>query len=861
MFKIFRAVGLALLMTNLMFSVALSQSVKPPTYVDAKGVFRWTKDKKPVYLFGVNYTLPFAYGYRAVKALKLNHEQEIDKDVYHLARLGVDAFRVHVWDTEISDSLGNLKQNEHLRLFDYLVSKLEQRGIRIIITPIAFWGNGYPEPDERTGSFSDKYGKNGALVNEQAFEAQERYLQQFFSHVNPYTHRTYTADNFIIATEVNNEPHPSGPKTRATEYINRMKAAINSTGWNKPVFYNISESPWYADAVAKSKADGFSFQWYPIGLVAGHEQKGNMLPNVDRYTYPYDTIPEFKNRARMIYEFDAADVLSSYMYPAIARSFKQAGFQWVTQFAYDPLSTAYGNTEYQTHYLNLAYTPAKAISLLIANRAFHTLPADKKSGVYPLDSVFGAFRVSYKQSLSEMNTDQEFYYSGSTTTQPRNSKALQHIAGVGSSGVVKYSGYGAYFLDKLENGIWRLEVMPDAITVRDPFAKPSPSREAVHIAWNNQPMQITLTNLGSNFKVQGINAQNNYTTTAQQTQFTIKPGTYLLTKQGKNNSQWMGDHMMGYVKLNEFVAPQPVSHEPYIAHTPMAEVSAGKTIRVNVKAINIDSADKVTMMVKWPYGGPNRVAMTRVSPNDYVAMIPPDGSANGTISYRIVVQNMKGDYTIFPGGHKGNPNRWDDLNDDYWQTFVAAPDAKISLFNATTDQDKTNTYVPEAAKQAKIQWVGGSVSGQLTLRMSTLTVQQNQVLGMQLYVGDKINNRISDLPGVAKIVIKVRATAATTAKFRVALINQDAAAYATSAEVSTDFKMIEIPLNSLQPDSCLLLPRPYPGFMPLWFKAGSFTGLKLPDIDKLEITFNSDLNTAQLGKSAGIEVEAVWLEK
>jgi len=844
-----------------MLTTALGQSAKPPTYVDAKGVFSWTKDKKPVYLFGVNYTLPFAYGYRAVKALKLNHEQEIDKDVYHLARLGIDAFRVHVWDTEISDSLGNLKQNEHLRLFDYLVSKLEQRGIRIIITPIAFWGNGYPEPDEHTGSFSDKYGKNGALVNEQAFKAQERYLQQFFSHINPYTRKTYTADDFVIATEINNEPHPSGPKARATEYINRMKAAINSTGWNKPVFYNISESPRYADAVAKSKVNGFSFQWYPIGLVAGHEQKGNMLPNVDRYTYPYDTIPEFKNKARMIYEFDAADMLSSYMYPAIARSFKQAGFQWVTQFAYDPLLTAYGNTEYQTHFLNLAYTPAKAISLLIANRAFHNLPAGKKYGAYPLDSVFDAFRVSYKQSLSEMITDKEFYYSGSTLTSPRNSKTLQHIAGVGSSVVVKYPGYGAYFLDKLESGIWRLEVMPDAITVRDPFAKPSPSREAVHIAWNSQLMQINLTDLGTNFSVKGINAQNSYATTARENNFTIKPGTYLLTKQGGNSSQWNSNRMVGYLNLNEFVAPQPISREPYIAHIPATEVSVGKPITVNIKAINIDSADRITLMVKWPYSGSNQIIMTRVTPNDYMAVIPPDGSADGRINYRVIVQHGKGDYSVFPGGHQGNPSRWDDLNEDYWQTFVAAPYGNISLFNATTDQDKINTYVPETAKRAKIQWVGGSVTGQLALRMSTPALQQNQVLGMQLYVGSKLNNRVSDLSGVTKLVIKARSVGLPISEMRIALINQDAAAYGTKVEVSADFRTIKIPLNSLQPDSLLLLPRPYPSFMPLWFKSGSSTGFKLPESDKLEITFNGDLNTPQLGKAAGIEIESVWLEK
>src|SRR5207247_1907952 len=145
----------------------------------------------------------------------------------------------------------------------------------------------------------------------------------------------------------------SGPKATVTAYINRLATAVKSTGWTKPLFYNISQSPYYADAVAAADVNGFSFQWYPTGLVANHEVKGNFLPNIDQYTIPYDTIPQYRNKARMVYEFDAADLLQSNMYPAITRSFKTAGFQWATQFAYDPMALGYANTEYQTHYLNI----------------------------------------------------------------------------------------------------------------------------------------------------------------------------------------------------------------------------------------------------------------------------------------------------------------------------------------------------------------------------------------------------------------------------------------------------------------------------------------------------------------------------
>ena len=458
---------------------------------------RWTKDNTEASFFGINYTVPFAYGYRSHKALGIDIEKAIDQDVYHFARLGLDAFRVHMWDVEITDSLGNLLENEHLRLFDYLISKLKERNIKILLTPIAFWGNGYPEKDERTNGFSYVYGKGNSVVLEAPIKAQENYLHQILKHVNPYTKLTYGNDPDIIALEINNEPHHSGPKQKVTEYINRMVAAVKSTGWNKPIFYNISESPSYADAVAKANIDGVSFQWYPTGLVANHTLKGNYLPNVDQYKIPFgDTIPQYAGKARMVYEFDAGDVLQSNMYPAMARSFRSAGFQWATQFAYDPMATAYANTEYQTHYLNLAYTPSKAISLMIASKAFHKLPRLKNYGHYPADSVFDVFRVSYKNSLSEMNSDEEFYYSNSTTTKPINASKLKHIAGVGSSPVVQYDGSGAYFLDKIENGIWRLEIMPDAIHIRDPFAKASPKKEVTRIQWQSQTMEIRMPDLG-----------------------------------------------------------------------------------------------------------------------------------------------------------------------------------------------------------------------------------------------------------------------------------------------------------------------------------------------------------------------------
>ncbi|MBC3542240.1 membrane or secreted protein [Rufibacter sediminis] len=825
-------------------------------YVDQKGILRWEKNKQEATFFGVNYTVPFAYGYRSVKARKIDPEKAIDQDVYHLARLGLDAFRVHIWDTEISDSLGNLLENEHLRLFDYLVYKLKQRNIRVMLTPIAFWGNGYPEKDEATPGFSRRYGKQKALVDETAFKAQENYIKQLLRHVNPYTKLTYGDDANIIGAEVNNEPQHSGPKARTTEYVNRMAAAIRATGWTKPIFYNISESPTYADAVAKAQVDGFSFQWYPTGLVANHTLQGNYLPHVDRYHIPFDTIPEFRNKALMVYEFDAGDVLGSYMYPAMARSFRGAGFQWATQFAYDPLATAYGNTEYQTHYLNLAYTPSKAISLMIAAQVFHQVPLRKSYGTYPADSVFENFRVSYKASLSEMNAPQRFLYSNTTTTKPVNAAKLTQVAGVGSSPVARYTGSGAYFLDKLEKGVWRLEVMPDAFHIRDPFAKASPDKEVTRLQWQTQAMQLLLADLGETFTITAVNEGNTYRATAQAGSFQIQPGTYLLAKNGKRG--FKPDASFGFLQVNEFAAPQPFDTKPYVNHQPLREVSAGKSFPLTAQVVGVSASAKVSVQANNQAGVYKTIGMQPMGNNQYRAEVPAELTSPGQISYRIMVQD--GDrHVTYPGGYEGDPWAWDYYHSDTWQTFVAAEKGNLSLFNPTTDR---SLYVfPNLWKSDERQLVSSENTGQLILKLTAKELATGQTMGFQQYIGDKLQGRAPELASFDKLVVRMKATTASALPVNVRLISGNAAAFAATVNVGATFQVLEIPLSALKPAPFLLLPRPYPGFHPLWFSSNKPGAFQLPQIEKLEISVTQDQNASKPGQPIGVEIEGVWLKK
>ncbi|MEO8173987.1 MAG: membrane or secreted protein, partial [Sediminibacterium sp.] len=700
-------------------------------YVDKQGVLRWTKNNQEASFFGVNYTTPFAYAYRAQKKLNIDLEKTIREDVYHLARLGLDAFRVHVWDTEITDTVGNLLENDHLRLFDYLLAELAKRNIKTIITPIAFWGNGYPDRDEATPGFARKYGKGGSTANDTAIRAQENYLKQFFKHINPYTKLSYRDDPNVIATELNNEPSHSGPKKGVTDYINRLAVAVRSTGWTKPVYYNISQSPYYADAVAKADIDGVSFQWYPTGLVANREVPGNYLPHVDHYTIPYDTIPEYRNKSRMVYEFDAADVLKSYMYPAIARSFREAGFQWTTQFAYDPMPLAHVNTEYQTHYLNLAYTPSKAISFMIAGEAFRRLPRLKNYGNYPTDSLFDVFRVSYRNNLSEMNTEQKFYYSNTTSTKPLNANKLQAIAGVGNSSVVKYEGTGAYFLDRIEEGVWRLEVMPDAVRISDPFERASIDKTVTGIQWRTIPIQIILPDLANDFYIKPLNNGNTLSAKASGKLFQVYPGTYLLLRGGKTGTNAKN---IGVIAMNEFAAPM---------------------------------------------ASPEKIFTTN-------------------------------DNTVAP---------------------IATMGDKFDIFDPSVD--KTARTYPVFARNFRVTYPPADIAGKTILKLNATELSGDHTIGFQYFIGDK---KIRGFNADDAMVIKARTAATAPLKVKITVTDKDAVSVSSYAILNNTFQEIQLPLKDFTTDSALLLPRPYPGFMALRFKASGNASFKWDDVEKIEVT-------------------------
>ena len=700
---------------TLLVAAALSCSVAASESYVKDGVWYQTgADGKAeeVALFGANYSLPFAFGYRSVKAMGLSHQDAIRMDVAHLARLGVTAYRIHLWDRLISDRDGNLLNNEHLKLFDFLLSELKRYNIKAVVTPIGWWGSGYPAPDPQEPGFSVLYSKNQMNEKADAISAQKRYLAQLMAHKN-LDGVPYAKDPNILAFELFNEPKHADAGA-VTGYVNGLIKVMRDAGVTKPLFYNSSEQgnwPEFAKALCESNIDGVSFQWYPTGLLKFSSLQSNVLGSVAQYHNPFENVTACAGKARMIYEFDAADVTAPVLYPAMARSFRRAGFQWATQFAYDPAALAASNAEYNTHYLNLLYTPAKAISFLIAGEVFRNLPRGADTGVYPASNQFGGAALNTTldpaTGLALLNNSSRYYHSNSTDIAPVDTAKLEHIAGVGSSPLVQYQGSGAYFLDKQQDGLWQLEVYPDVTQLDDPHQNSSLKREAVRLSVSQRDIRLKLSDLGQSFVLQRADGQQ---AQAQNGTVSVQPGRYVVAK----NTAMLAN---AKTQARPFLLPEIAAQQPLLVHQPLRQWPIDQPLPVcgHLSGANQPSNLKVSLFYRLQ--GEQQVQQQALQAEDlgrYCTKLKLPANS-GMLQYQLVVQDNS-QALSFPDAVNALPSDWDfpQSSGHSFSTLLQQPGAAVPLFDARVDQ--TTLLYPKDA-QVTQQWLAGERQQGLTLRL------------------------------------------------------------------------------------------------------------------------------------------------
>jgi hypothetical protein len=490
----------------------------------------------------------------------------------------------------------------------------------------------------------------------------------------------------------------------------------------------------------------------------------------------------------------------------------------------------------------------------IAAEAARELPLNKSYGVYPADTVFGDFRVSYSEDLSELNSTTKFYYSNNTATRPKDAASLLSVAGVGNSPVVQYEGTGAYFLDKLEDGVWRLEVMPDAVRVSDPFAKPSLQKEVTRIYWGSWDMTLDIPDLGKTFRIKELDKNIRNTETGNGLIEKLQPGVYLLQRKGvKAAKNWDAETVWGKIKAGEFVAPGPSNTDFTVYHQPvkMAEANEPLTIEAVVAGNQFPDSvliysDKVSF---WNTDNPS-CRMERVSGYRYRATVPADEVKGRQFSYNIVVfsGNQKRTY---PANTDRGPLDWDYTADQFYTTRLLEKQKPVELFSVTGKDSGIESDVLPGWSSVKRRVVENFPIGKNTLHFSFQSDEEQPEFYLRKYIGDEVAGLKKRLSTASVLCLHVKKS---PIGLKAGFVTSDGFTYLADCPLAED-QIIRIPMDRLKQTRTALLPAAYPVFMNKYFTPKVMIPFLPEKIESLELKVEG-----QKGKACEIEIGSIWIE-
>jgi hypothetical protein len=838
-------------------------------YLDNQGVVRWRDSRREVALFGANYVIHTASDYRAAGYVQGDRKKMIEEDMAHFARMGWDGLRLTFWgDWESADSLGNLLKTDHLDLLDWLIARARERGIYMLFSPIQLYNANWPDALDDTTSpgFGRRFSRDRMGTDPAAIAAQVNYLRQILGHVNRYTGVALKDEPAILFIELVNEPvHHPEDLDGSIRYINTLTEAVRSTGCRKLVFYNVSQDFRIAEAIRRSRAQGVTFGWYPSGLNSGHELQGNYLRGVD--AFPDMMRPDLARLPRIVYEFDSPDLRTGTMYPAMARTFRAVGAQFAAMFAYDMLQTASRNLGWQTHYLNLVYTPRKAMSAVIAAEAMRRLPRMRGYGAYPANTRFGDFQISAEDNLGQLVSRDVFLYAGTTGAKPPDPAALRRIAGVGSSSTVRYDGLGIYFLDRFGEGLWRLEVYPDAVPVRDPFEPMSPDKIVTRAINHRWPMQITLPDLGGSFTVQPVTAGNPAPETARDGRFWPTPGVYVLSATGTVDLAALPGHI-GPIGFGEYHPPppdtMPVSVEPLAAPAYLA----GADAEIRVRVVEARPADSVKLFLRQRAGDVyHAYPMSSVGGYEYSALLPARAMREGAYEF-VVSRFQENSVQTFPGGLDRQPWNWDYYESASWRVDVVGPGTPLELF--TPDRDATRlafTRIGDAGRRGLFHIAWSAVSGRPVFHLELPVDPSGTALPdytASLVILDRVKARREAILGSESLRIRLRGLGPHQ-RLHITLMEDDGTSWTTALSADTSWTEASLPLSALKVGRGVLLPQGFPGEWNYWVgpaggRGGASDRLRLDHLERVQLSLRSEDGVRVTPGSYGVEVEWVRLE-
>jgi len=548
------------------------------------------------------------------------------------------------------------------------------------------------------------------------------------------------------------------------------------------------------------------------------------------------------------------------------RTFRAVGAQFAAMFAYDMLQTASRNLGWQTHYLNLVYTPRKAMSAIIAAEAMRRLPRMRSYGPYPENTRFGDFRVSYEGNLGELAADDAFLNAGPTDDPAPDPAALTRVAGYGSSPLVVYEGQGIYFLDKVRHGVWRLEVYPDAVPVRDPFEPPNPGKivtRAISRAW---PMSVALPDLGPTFTVQAVTAGNARMVQAYGGRFTVRPGVYVLSRTGPVNAATLPARI-GELGFAEFHAPPPDTLPPVVRSLAPPQVLAGRDAHLEALVADTTPPDSVTLFLRPLAGFFYRgYAMRPAGGYRYAATVPAAALREGP--HEFVVTLYRGDSVLtFPDGLAARPNAWDYDGHGSWRLDAVSPATPLPIFEPARDAARLAfSRIGDAGRLGLFGLGVSSATGRTVFHFELPVRPDGEALDdytASLVVADRVAAR-GTTPPAESLSVRLRGLGPHQI-LHVTLMEDDGTSWTADVAADSTWSEQTLPLSSFRASRGVLLPEGFPGEWNYWVgpaagRGGPGDRLRAGHVERLQLSLRREDGVKVTPGSYGVEVESVVLK-
>jgi hypothetical protein len=554
------------------------------------------------------------------------------------------------------------------------------------------------------------------------------------------------------------------------------------------------------------------------------------------------------------------------MYPAMARSFRAVGTQFAAMFAYDMLATASRNLGWQTHYLNLVYTPRKAMSAIIAAAAMHRLPRMQSYGLYPRNTRFGDFHVSADENLGELVARDALLYAGSTHATPPDPAALRRIAGYGSSSTVTYEGDGIYFLDKVRPGLWRLEVYPDAEPVRDPFELPNADKIVTRAIARSWPMTVALPDLGPTFTVQSLTAGNHPSERATAGRFSVSPGVYVLSSAGPVKPSDLPSRM-GELGFAEYHAPPRDSLPPSIQPLIAPSYLAGRDAELRARIVDATPPDSATLFIRPAAGGFYRAFKMRAARGyEYAATVSATALEEGP--HEVVIALFRGrSTTTFPAGVNSTPRDWDYDGRSSWPLEVVNPETPLRLFSPGSDAERLAfTRIGDAGRRGLFRVHFSSVTGlpvfHLELPVDARGWSPDDYTA-SLVIKDRVAARRANIADANALQVRLRGLGPRQ-RLHITLMEDDGTSWSGAVTVDSGWSEQSLPLSSFVPGRGVLLPEGFPGEWNYWVgpaegRGGNADRLRLDRVERLQLSLRREEGLTVSPGSYGVEVESIVL--